>query len=123
MRKGVAVKPLSEPDIHLVSRLLKEVGFEDRLIGYRMRERVGPIRVSLYSFEEVVHLLNDSLPYLNLKKLVEWIEVVVKDEELAARIAETVKREANDQCRMLRIRTLMGERLCQCRRADGCAPS
>ncbi|MHC4165406.1 MAG: hypothetical protein ACYSWQ_00415 [Planctomycetota bacterium] len=110
---------LAEPDEQLVSRVLSEVGFEDRLIGYRMRERVGPIRASMYSFEEVVHLLNDSFPCLSVKELIEWIEVVVKDEELAARIAEAVEQEGNDRDRMLRSRALMGERLCQCRKADG----
>jgi hypothetical protein len=113
------VQRLSEPDEQLVSRVLSEVEYEDRLIGYRMRERIGPIRVSVYSFEEAVHLLNDSFPCLNPENLIEWIEVVVKDEELAARIAEAVEQEGNDRDRMLRARALMGERLCQCRKADG----
>lgn len=112
---------LSEPDEQLVSRVLREVGFEDRLIGYRMRERVGPVRVSMYSFEEVVHLLNDTFPCLSPEKLIEWTEVVIKDKELAARIAEAVGQEGNDRCRMLRIKALMGDRLCQCRKADGSA--
>ncbi len=108
---------LAEPDESLVSRVLDEVGFEDRLIGYRVRRRAGAIRASMYSFEEVVHLLNDSFPCLNLEKLAEWIRVVIKDEELSARIKEAIELQSNYRDRMLRIRILMGERLCQCRKA------
>ena len=84
---------LSEPDEDLVFRITNEVRFEERLTGYRVRERAGAIRASLYSFEEVVHLLNDKSPYVNLKTLEKWIRGVIKDEELAESIAETIEQE------------------------------
>ncbi|UCE47333.1 MAG: hypothetical protein JSW47_17240 [Phycisphaerales bacterium] len=109
---------LSEPDQSLVSRVINEVSFEERLIGYRMRERAGALMTSLYSFEEVVHLLNDKFPRLSFQRLEEWLRTVIRDEELAAQIADAVEQEGNDRDRTVRVRMLMGERLCQCKKAN-----
>ena len=111
------MQTLSTPDEHLIARVLREVGFEQRLVGYRLRERTGPMPASLYSFEEVVHLLGDKCPYLCLQRLEQWVDSVTEDTELAAAIADAIREETNDRDRMLRIGTLMGERLCQCKRA------
>ncbi|MHC4309723.1 MAG: hypothetical protein ACYSSN_07240 [Planctomycetota bacterium] len=111
------MKELSEPDNDLVSRVTNKVRFEDRLIGYRIRERAGAFRTTLYSFEEVVHLLNDKLPQLNLKQLQKWIRMVIRDEDLADRIAETIEQKNNDLEKVSHVRMLMGERLCQCKKA------
>jgi len=112
------MKKLSEPDNDLVSRVTNKVHFKDRLIGYRMRERAGAFRTTAYSFEEVVHLLNDKFPQLNFKQLEEWIRMVIRDEELADGITEAIEQENNDRERMSRVRILMGERLCQCKKAN-----
>ncbi len=106
---------LSAPNEDLTTRVLREVDFPQRLVGFRMRERLGAIQVSLYSFEEVVHLLGDKCPYVNLQQLEQWIETVTEDSELAAAIAVAIQEETNDRDRMLRIKTLMAERLCQCK--------
>ncbi|MGD2094856.1 MAG: hypothetical protein PVH77_07610 [Phycisphaerales bacterium] len=108
---------LSEPKEDLVFRIISEVQFEERLTGYRMRERAGAIRASMYSFEEVVHLLNDQFPYVNLKTLEKWIKEIIGDEELAETIAEVTEQENNDRDKLSRVRALMGERLCQCKKA------
>jgi hypothetical protein len=111
------MQELSEPDDTLVSRVLSEVGFENRLTGYRFRQRVGAIPASLYSFEEVVHLMNDKFPRLSFQRLEKWIRDVMGDEELAARIEEVIEQKSNDHDRTQCIRILMGERLCQCKKA------
>ena len=108
---------LSTPDENLTARVLREVGFDQRLVGCRLRERTGPIQASLYSFEEVVHLLNDKCPYLIPERLQHWVETVTEDSELAAAIADAIQEETNDRDRMLRSKTLMEKRLCQCKRA------
>ncbi len=110
------MKGLSEPGKDLISRVTSKVRFEDRLIGYRIRERAGAFRTTLYSFEEVVHLLNDKLPQLNLKQLQKWIRMVIRDEDLADRIAETIEQKNNDLEKVSHVRMLMGERLCQCKK-------
>jgi hypothetical protein len=111
------MKGLSEPDEELISRVTNKVRFEDRLVGYRMRERAGAFRTTAYSFEEVVHLLNDKFPQLSFKQLEEWIRMVIRDEELADSIGEAIEQENNDRERMSHIRMLMAERLCQCKKA------
>ncbi len=111
------MQTLSTPDNELIARILREVDFDQRLIGYRMRERTGPTPASLYSFEEVVHLLGDKCPYVSPEQLVEWVETVTEDAELAAAIIDANQKETNDRARMLRIHALMAERLCQCKRA------
>ena len=108
---------LSTPNEDLAARVLREVDYPQRLVGYRMRERLGAIPVSLYSFEEVVHLLGDKCPYVNLQRLEEWIATVTQDSELAVAIARVTQEETNDRDRLSRIGPLMGERLCQCKKA------
>ncbi len=108
---------LSTPDEELVARILREVDFDQRFVGYRLRERTGPIAASLYSFEEVVHLLNDQFPYVSPKQLEQWVETIMEDSELAAALAAAIQAETNDRDRILRTRTLMNERLCQCKKA------
>ena len=108
---------LSAPNEDLTTRVLREVDFPQRLVGYRMRERLGAIQVSLYSFEEVVHLLGDKFPYVSPEQLQQWVETVTEDAELAVAIAAVIQKETNDRDRMLRVGTLMAERLCQCKKA------
>jgi len=48
------MKKLKNPSRELAMKILSEVGFEDRLIGFSLRERTGPMPVVMYKFEEVV---------------------------------------------------------------------
>ena len=105
---------LSEPSADLVSRVLNEVGFEDRLMGYRFRERTGPMSMTLYSFEEIVEFLNDPHPRIDFNRLEEWVREVMKDEELAGEINKIILRDDSDQKKSIQIRDMMGERLLQC---------
>jgi hypothetical protein len=111
---------LSEPDQELASRVTGKVPFNDRLVGYRVRQRAGALIAPLYSFEEVVHLLNDRFPQLSLQRLEDWLRTVIRDEELADAIGAAAREESNDHDRLLRARMLMGERLCQCKKAIHC---
>jgi hypothetical protein len=90
--------------------------FEDRLEGFSLRERSGPIPVIMYRFEEVVTLLNDPHPRLDFIELETWIRKTMRDEELADQIADVVRMESSDQNRSLHIKELMEERLDQCKR-------
>lgn len=111
------MQTLSMPDGDLAARVLREVGFDERLEGYRLRERTGPMPETLYSFEEVVHLLGDQSPFVRPKRLEEWVRNVSGDAELAAALAEAISEETNDRDRLSRMGILMAERLCQCKRA------
>ncbi len=105
---------LNNPEKELISRVTGEVGFHDRLVGYRMGERSGPLRTSLYSFREVVNFLGNSFPQLPFNDLETWVKDTIGDPELAQSISDAVREEPTDYDRTHRIRNLMMERLAQC---------
>jgi hypothetical protein len=107
---------LQDPSRELAKRILTEVDFENRFNGFSLRERAGAVPITMYSFEEVVTLLNDRHPRLDFKQLEAWVRKTMGDKELAKQIAEVVKDEPSDQDRSLRIRKLMEERLSQCKK-------
>jgi len=106
---------LKNPSNELAKRILTEVGFEDRLNGFILRERAGAVSITMYRFEEVVSLLNDRHPRLDFNELEGWVREAIGDAELAEQIAEAVRKGASDQDRSLRIKKLMEERLSQCK--------
>ena len=109
------VEILSKPSKDLAAKILAEVNFENRFIGYKMRERSGTIRVTSYSFEEIVHLLNDRMPQISLEVLGKWLREVMGDEELADKIAAIREKGESDLERILLARNLAETRLRQCK--------
>ena len=110
------MKPFQPPTRELARRILGEVDFQDRLIGHKMRMRMGPVSVSLYSFEEVVRFLNEDIPQMDLDKLQMWVEEKIGDKALALAIEEIGRREMDEPEKLLHIRGLMMARLGQSRR-------
>ncbi len=107
---------LTPPDIKTVFKILSQVSFEDRLIGYRIGERSGTSRISLYSLQEVVDFLGYTFPQLDFKSLERWIRKVMGDDELGEGISKAIETESNDHDRTPRIRALLSERLAQCKK-------
>jgi hypothetical protein len=105
---------LTSPSKGLAKRILAEVGFEDRITGYRLREKTGIMAIRLYSFEEVVGLLNDPHPRLDFALLQRWVSETMEDPELAGRIGDAIQEDTSEQTRSIRIRDLMAQRLYQC---------
>jgi hypothetical protein len=103
------------PSNDLSKRILTEVDFEDRLVGFSLRERSRPEPVIMYRFEEVVTLLNDPHPRLDFNEFETWIRKTMGDQELADQIAEVIRIGRSDQDRSLRIKKVMEERLSQCK--------
>ena len=106
---------LSEPTRELAQKILTEVGFEHRLMGYSMHKRTGPLPVPMYSFEEIVGLLNFPGPVLDFASLETWVRAAMQDGELADAIGEAVRSIPGFEDRNCRVRDLMGWRLLQCR--------
>ena len=73
------MKQLSEPTKELSLCILEEVSFDDRIMGFKFRERTGPMSVPLYSFKEVVYFLNDSFPRVDFAILETWIRNIMKE--------------------------------------------
>jgi hypothetical protein len=110
------VKNLKHPSQDMAKRILTEVSFEDRLHGFSLRERSGPVSVTMYSFEDVVSLFNSPYPCLDFNELEGWVRETMGDKELSEQIAKAVRTGRSDQDRSLRIKKLMEERLGQCKK-------
>ncbi len=110
------MKPFQPPTTELARRILGEVDFHDRLIGHKMRMRMGPVPVSLYSFEEVVRFLTEDIPQMDLDDLQAWVGEKIGDRDLAGAIEEISRREMDDPEKYLHIKGLMAARLGQSRR-------
>jgi lysozyme family protein len=104
---------LSEPSEELAARILARVSFNDRYTLAMVHPHTGPMPMDVYSFEQVANLLNAPGLHLDLKTLAKWLEKVMGDEELAARTLEAI--EKSPQEKALLTRSLMQERLEQCR--------
>jgi len=107
---------LQSPSRKLAIRILTEVGFEDRLNGFSLRERSGPMPVTMYGFKEVVSLLNDPYPRIDFIELETWVGKTMGDNELADQIAEAIKKGHSDQERTHFIKDLLEERINQCKK-------
>jgi hypothetical protein len=110
------MKPFQPPTKELATRMLGEVDFQDRLIGHKMRRRMGPVPVSLYSFEQVVRFLTEDIPQIELDDLEAWVGDKIGDKDLARAIREISSRELDEPEKLLHIRGLMMARLGQSRR-------
>ncbi len=106
---------LQDPSRELAKKVLTEVDFEHRFNGFSLRERMGAMPVDLYSFEEVVSLLNEPHPRLDFNELEQWVRTTMDDKELAGQIADRIRKGNSDQDRSDRIKKLMEERLAQCK--------
>jgi len=106
---------LTKPSRKLKKQIMKEVGFAERLTGYKLHERMGPMPRTLYSFREILDLLNEANPRIDFNGLEQWIREVMGDGELAERILETVEVDRSDQEKTCLIRDLLAQRLAQCR--------
>ena len=113
------MKPFQPPTKELATRILGEVDFQDRLIGHKMRMRMGPVPVSLYSFDQVVRFLTEDIPQIDLDDLEAWVGEKIGDKDLARAIGEIGLRDLDEPEKLLHIRGLMMARLGQSRRIEG----
>ena len=104
---------LSNPTKKLASRILSEVNFDQRIEGFRLRERAGILAVQLYSFSEVVGFLSDPFPRIDFTALADWVLRVMEDPELSEKINDVTALSASDLEKTRQIRDLMGIRLIQ----------
>jgi hypothetical protein len=111
---------LSPPNEELANRILAAVPYKDRIPVGRLNPRVGITRGSVRGLPELhLYLTPDSrtLPGINLERLADWIQQVIKDAELAGAVRATVCGSHVDRC--LKVYELVGLRLDQAREAAG----
>jgi hypothetical protein len=110
------MKKKLEVSAPLVSRIFSKVSFKDRFIGGRLRQHAGVVKVTSYSFEEVIHLLNDQTPMINFKALEKWLREVIMDEDLADKVAGALDEKGSYLNTLCHIKGLMEDRLRQCKK-------
>ena len=110
---------LKKPGAALAAKVLSEVGFEHRLVGYRLSPRTGPMAVPMYSLKEVVNLLAGPHPRMDLGALADWVAEALGDEDLAQAMRAALKKGKHNEDRTRRVHDLMALRLDQCRRQTG----
>jgi hypothetical protein len=108
------MQSLKQPEPELVARVLGEVNFDQRLVGYRYRARWSSISADLYSVREVALLLSDKFPSIELNRLEDWLRNTIRDEELADGVARILAQQPSDRERLHKVRELLDERLEQC---------
>ncbi|MBO8126887.1 MAG: hypothetical protein H0Z38_06605 [Firmicutes bacterium] len=115
---------LSKPSPELAAKILKEVEYDNRLVGLMMTPMSGSFERSLWSFEEAVNFLHidkdlhsnqASIRYIDLNLLQRWIAEVFSDTELAAAIRNEIAKYKTFGERVNPVRELMLERLNQCK--------
>jgi hypothetical protein len=110
---------LKKPEAALAAKVLSEVGFEHRLVGYRLSPRTGPMAVPMYSLKEVEGLLSAPHPRMDLEALAGWAAAALGDEDLARAMRTALKKGKHNEDRTRRVHELIALRLTQCRRLAG----
>lgn len=63
----------------------------------------------------MARLLGDKYPALSFAELEEWLRTVVRDGELANRVARAIEEQIINHDKVLHIKALLEERLSQCK--------
>ena len=110
---------LSKPSEELAKRLLTKVGFNERIIGYRVDWSTGPMQVTLYSFKEAVAFLSNENARISSALLASWMREVHGDTELADKMESAIEQGKSDKEKLELVGSIMEQRLKQCREITG----
>jgi hypothetical protein len=109
---------MAPPSGELSRKLLDTVPYKDRFSAGRLLPTVGIIPGNVRSLHEL-HLLlapdDRSLPGVNFNALVDWVEQVIGDRELADALRKTTRNSASYVEGCLKVYELVGLRLSQAR--------
>lgn len=105
---------LSTPPPKVAENIFKEVGYDSRLVGYRLKSRSGPAAVTLYSLVEAFGLLFEAHPRLDFAELSDWVNKEYHDAELAERIVDISQKEISITEKNSQIGEILFARIVQC---------
>ena len=122
LKPGITLSPPSE---ELAKRILTEVGWAERIEGFRYAPMVGDMREIIYSFRNATNLLvadignpwsrnSGFFGYFDFGELQTWVRDVFGDKELADAIGEKTKAGSSLKEQIEAIKPLMEQRLRQC---------
>jgi hypothetical protein len=113
---------LSPPNDELAMRILQAVPYKDRIPAGRLTPRMGITRGSVRGLPELhLHLAPDdrTLPGINLDRLADWIEQVIRDPELAGAVRAATRAAGSHVDGCLKVHELVGLRLDQAKDTVG----
>ena len=77
---------LTPPSVELAGKILREVGWEEKLEGRSCDSGSGDMSEYVYQIKHAYNLLQSDVFRLDLRKLQQWVGEVLGDEEVAAEI-------------------------------------
>ena len=113
---------LSSPNEELAKRILAAVPYKDRIPAGRLTPRAGITRGSVRGLPELhLYLAPDTgtLPGINLERLADWIQQVIRDSELAGAVRATTRAAGSHVDGCIKVYELVGRRIDQAREAAG----
>lgn len=116
---------LSPPSRDMAKRILTEVGWQERLEGYRTVPMAGNLREFIFKFKDATNLLHANVGdpwstrsgyfgYFDFDELIAWIRDVFGDTELASAISERITSDSSLKDKIEAAKPLMEQRLRQC---------
>ena len=118
---------LPEPSRDVALRVVGEVGYEERLLGVKMRPMVGNQEHFIYSVKEVIEFLRmesvedllttgskSYVGYIDLHVLKKWMAEVIGDQGLAEAIEKELEIRDNFKDQLTSVKALIEQRLDQC---------
>jgi hypothetical protein len=113
---------LSPPDEMLAKKILASVPYKDRFPAGRLTPRLGITRGSVRGLPELhVYLTPDAgtLPGINLDRLADWIEQVIRDTTFAEEVRSAIRTAGSYVDGCMKVYELVGMRLDQAKDTIG----
>ncbi len=113
---------LSRPDETLAKKILASVPYKDRFPVGRLTPRLGITRGSVRGLPELhVYLTPDArtLPGINLDRLADWIEQVIRDTTFAEEVRSATRTAGSYVDGCMKVYELVGMRLDQAKDTIG----
>lgn len=121
------MQELNKPTPELAAKVMAEVEFPDRLVGYKMNPMSGYEQTSIYSLQECVPFLYmddlgqllakgnaGSMGYMDLETLQKWVGDVLGDTELSTALRKEMDAVESYREQIAPVRELIIKRLEQC---------
>lgn len=115
---------LTQPDPETATTHREKAEYDERLIGVKMHGHKGNEQVNLYTLEDVADFIGMApmemleqygnkgmVHYVDPRDLVEWLDTVQGDGELARAVEEQIETHDNYQAQVEPIKQLLKERL------------
>jgi hypothetical protein len=121
---------LSPPSQDLAGKILSELGWEQRIEGYRCIPMTGNLKEFIFKFKDATKLLHAHVGdpwstssgyfgFFDFDELLTWIRSVFGDEELASAISERIASDSSLKEKIEVAKPLMEQRLRQCEEKCG----